>query len=206
MRTMNIKQSIKRFGMRGVLAASMFAMTVLFVPEALAKEIFADLAGDAQVDITYVSGKFAHNQKTWRSQTGRHAMDLSKGFSSLYSYQCYSEQSVKKARRILEAYLKANPTMEIVMKQSQGMQEYVVYEKFMADDRLEQMIIWNSDAPNVCEIVVIDWENGFDRKTGPTSRVGSGDAGVFMYDDENAMFLFSEGYRLTTPLDYIVIE
>lgn len=130
---------------------------------ALAEEVFAQLAEMNHVECTYVSGRFAHNKQRWRSNSGQHAMDLSRGFSSLYSYQCYSEEAVNKARAILKDYLKKNKDVVVVMKTTQGHQEYVVYEKFMGDDKITQMIIWNSDAPNVCEIVVIDWIKGLER-------------------------------------------
>ena len=123
-----------------VLTASVF----LSVP-VMAEDVFADLAGMSHVESTYVS---------------------SRGFPSLYSYQCYSEEAVTKARDILKKYLKKNPDVEVVMKTTQGMQEYVVYEKFIDEGKkVEQMIIWNSDASNVCEIVVINWDKGLERGT-----------------------------------------
>lgn len=144
-----------------VLTASVF----LSVP-VMAEDVFADLAGMSHVESTYVSGRFAHNKKYWYSNSGMHTMDLSRGFSSLYSYQCYSEEAVTKARDILKKYLKKNPEVEVVMKTTQGMQEYVVYEKFIDEGKkVEQMIIWNCDAPNVCEIVVINWDKGLERGT-----------------------------------------
>lgn len=144
-----------------VLTASVF----LSVP-VMAEDVFADLAGMSHVESTYVSGRFAHNKKYWYSNSGMHKMDLSWGFSSLYSYQCYSEETVAKARDILKRYLKKNPDIEVMMKTTQGMQEYVVYEKFVDEGKkVEQMIIWNSDASNVCEIVVINWDKGLERGT-----------------------------------------
>lgn len=144
-----------------VLTASVF----LSVP-VMAEDVFADLAGMSHVESTYVSGRFAHNKKYWYSNSGMHTMDLSRGFSSLYSYQCYSEETVAKARDILKRYLKKNPDIEVMMKTTQGMQEYVVYEKFVDEGKkVEQMIIWNSDASNVCEIVVINWDKGLERGT-----------------------------------------
>lgn len=144
-----------------VLTASVF----LSVP-VMAEDVFAELAGMTHVESTYVSGRFAHNKKYWYSNSGMHKMDLSRGFSSLYSYQCYSEEAVTKARDILKKYLKKNPDIEVVMKTTQGMQEYVVYEKFIDEGKkVEQMIIWNSDASNVCEIVVINWDKGLERGT-----------------------------------------
>ena len=134
-----------------------------------AADIFAELTGMDNVESTYVSGRFAHNKKYWYSNSGKHAMDLTRGFSALYSYQCYSEEAVKKARKILDDYLKKNSDVEVVMKTIQGRQEYMVLEKFTSDEKVAQMIIWNSDAPNVCEIVVIDWNKGLERTKSPYS-------------------------------------
>lgn len=134
-----------------------------------AADIFAELSGMPQVESTYVSGRFAHNKKYWYSNSGKHSLDLSRGFSALYSYQCYSQESVDKARKILENYLKKNSDIEVMMKTVQGSQEYVVYEKFTSDDKIAQMIIWNSDAPNMCEIVVIDWNKGLEPVRSPYS-------------------------------------
>lgn len=128
-----------------------------------AKDIFADLAGMAGVESTYVSGRFAHNKQSWKSNSGLHGIDLSRGFSALYSYECYSEEAVRKARAILKNLIKNDPDLELMMKTTQGSQEYLVYEKFNDEGNLIQMLIWNSDAPHVCEIVVIDWKEGLKR-------------------------------------------
>lgn len=131
-----------------------------------AADIFASLAGDNTVESTYVSGRFAHNMPRWRSRTGNHSIDLSKGFTAMYNYQCYSEESVKKARKLLLDYLKSNPDVEVMMKTSQGGrngQQYEVYERFLDEDTVSQLIIWSSDAPGICEIVVVDWNKGMKR-------------------------------------------
>lgn len=128
-----------------------------------AEEIFAALTDMNQVESTYISGRFAHHMKTWRSANGNHAMNLSQGFSSLYSYQCYSLDAVDKARKILKDYLQKHPELEVVMRSKDAAGEYVVYESFIDDNTVSKMIIWNSDAPNVCEIVVIDWKKGLAR-------------------------------------------
>lgn len=138
-----------------------------------AEDVFADLAGMHQVESSYVSGRFSHNQKYWFSRDRQHGMDLSRGFSALYTYQCYSEEAVKKARSILKTYLKNNPDVELMMKTSQGPQEYMIYEKFIGENKISQMVIWSSDAPNTCEIVVIDWKNGLERSDSSISGFNS---------------------------------
>lgn len=136
---------------------------MLLSGNAMAQEVFAELATMDNVESTYVSGRFAHNKKYWTNNSRTLYMNLSRGFSSLYSYQCYSEEAVDKAREILRQYLKKNPDMEVMMKTTQGTQEYTVYEKFIDEGKkVVQMIIWNSDAPNVCEIAVINWKNGLE--------------------------------------------
>lgn len=149
------------------VSAMLLLIVLLLMPvHADAQEIFAELAGMNHVESTYVSGRFSHNRRYWTNTSGTRYMDLSKGFSSLYSYQCYSEETVAKAREVLQKYLKKNPDIEVMMKTTQGAQEYVVYEKFIDDGKkVTQMIIWNSDAPNVCEVVVINWNKGLDRET-----------------------------------------
>ena len=68
-------------------------------------------------------------------------MNLGKGFSALYSYNCYSEESVKKARQILRDYIRRHPEMEVMMKTVQGMQEYIIYESFLSEDVINKVII-----------------------------------------------------------------
>ena len=147
--------------MRVMLAA---AVMIFGYGNASAQDIFAELAGIDNVESTYVSGRFAHNKKIWASSSGQHSIRLDKGFSSFYSYQCYSEKSVAMAKKILKQYLKDNPSVEVMMSTSQGVQEYAVYEKFTDDgDKVTQMVIWNSDAPNVAEVSVINWNKGIAR-------------------------------------------
>lgn len=164
-------------GIKTVL--SVFFLSLTFSLSVKAADIFADLTGMDHVESTYVSGRFAHNKKYWYSNSGKHAMDLTRGFSALYSYECYSEEAVKKARKILDEYMKKNPDVEVMMKTVQGQQEYIVLEKFTADDKVSQMVIWNSDAANVCEIVVIDWNKGLERTRSPYS-----------YEEEKTVFEF----------------
>lgn len=146
--------------MKKILPALAAAALLLLPFKASADDIFAELSGRTHVESSYVSGRFAHNMKTWRSKDYSHSMNLSKGFSALYSYQCYSEEDVKDARRILNDYIKRNSDVELVMRSREGMQDYEVYEKFSSDDKITQMVIWSSSSPNNCEMVVIDWKNG----------------------------------------------
>lgn len=140
-------------------------MVLAFLPcRGLAQDVFAELAGMEAVESTYVSGRFAHNKRYWVNTNGTHRINLDQGFSSFYSYQCYSEKSVAKARQILKKYLKDNPNVEVMMKTTQGVQEYAVYEKFIDDgDKISQMIIWDSDSPCALEISVVNWKKGIER-------------------------------------------
>lgn len=126
---------------------------------AYAEEFFSDLAGMAHVESTYVSGRFAHNQKYWISRNNNRSMNLEKGFSALYVYACSSTASVTKARQLLESYLKKYPSAELVQRTINGQQEYKIYELFEAD-KLMEMVIWSEDAPNVAELVVVQWKEG----------------------------------------------
>lgn len=128
-----------------------------------ADEIFKDLVEMNQVESSYVSGRFAGTKKVWRSSNGIRAVDLSQGFSALYSYQCYSIQSVEEAKRILKNYLKKNSNIQLMLRTKQGTGEYCLYEDIDKENRVRQMIIWNMEAPNVCEIVVVDWKNGLEK-------------------------------------------
>lgn len=154
-------------------------MTVLmwlgFNPDASAKDIFDELADMPNVESTYVSGRFSHNMPQWRSSTGKRAINLEDGFSAIYTYECHTKEAVQKARAILKAYLKATPDMELMMRTKDGDSEYLIYEKFSAEKILEQMLVWSNDGPNVCEIVVINWEPGFNSKkrNNTTSRSSS---------------------------------
>ena len=146
-----IKNTSKKYCVTVMLLASM----VSFMAGSInAQDIFADLAGVDNVESTYVSGRFAHNKKIWASSSGQHSIRLDKGFSSFYSYQCYSEKSVAMARKILKQYLKDNPSVEVMMRTSQGVQEYAVYEKFTDDgDKITQMVIcllYTSPSPRDC--------------------------------------------------------
>lgn len=149
------------------MALVMVFMALMIMPgHADAQDVFAGLAGMNHVESTYISGRFSHNKKYWTSDTGEHRIDLRSGFSSFYSYKCSSEESVSKAEEILKSYLKKNPHLEIMVKTQRGLEEYVIYEKFIDDGKkVTQMIIWNKDTSNSCEIAVINWDQGLERKT-----------------------------------------
>lgn len=148
-----------------MIAMLVFAFLLLNASKASAEDIFAELTDLKQVESTYISGRFAHNQRTWQSHSGMRAINLSDGFSSLYTYRCYSLEAVEKARAILKSYLKKHPDMEVVMRTKELAGEYVIYEQFNSEDKLMKMIIWNGESPNLCEIVVVDWKDGLVRKT-----------------------------------------
>lgn len=158
---MNEKNMRKGSKRDAILRVAILIMAVIagFGP-ARAADIFEELAGDSKVESAYISGKFAHNMPTWRSFDGSHAMNLSQGFSALYQYQCYSEEVVNKARKILDNYLKSHPDMELMSRNVRGNEEYSIYERFNSQDDVVQMIIWNKTSKGVCEIVVIDWNKG----------------------------------------------
>lgn len=129
------------------------------------EEIFEELTKmDAgNVESTYISGRWADRQLSIPAGSGMGSFDLSEGFSALYNYNCYSESAVQKARRILETYLKKSPEMELIMRKTDGTGEYMIYQKFVKKNILKQMIIWSSDTPCDCYIVVIDWDEGLQR-------------------------------------------
>lgn len=148
--------------MRATLTLILMVMALALPVNIMADDIFAELASMPNVESSYISHRFAHNKKNWRSASGQHSMNLAAGFSSLFSYQCFSKDAVDKAKSILDSYLKKNPDMEVVMKTRQNISEYVIYEKFGSDGKLYQMIIWNLDSPQICEIVVVDWKDGLE--------------------------------------------
>lgn len=148
---------------RNILCAMLLVVATLLPSMAKGEEIFAELANQKQVESTYVAGKFSHNMKTWRSRSGEHALNLSTGFTSLYTYQCYSLESVKLARKILDNFLAKNKNVELMMRTREHGSEYMVYEQFNKDNNPTRMVIWDSAGPNVCEIVVVDWKDGLKR-------------------------------------------
>lgn len=154
-----------RYVIKYIIRIILITVIMLSAQDLRAGDIFGSLSGRPMVECSYISGRFANNKKVWSSFNGMHSFDLSRGFSALYSYQCYSEEDVKDARKILNDYLKKNKDMELVMKTVHGGMEYMVYEKFGKDNLLMQMIVWTIDSPNVCEVVVIDWDKGLPRRS-----------------------------------------
>lgn len=172
-------------------AASMLVALAAILPASAADDIFAALTEMPNVESTYVSGRFSHNKRNWYSNDGSHSVSLRNGFSALYSYRCLSKESVAKARGILKNYLKKHPEMEVMMKTVQGMQEYIIYESFISDKKVSRMIIWSSDAPNMAEVVVIDWDEGLDQTSyGPTDSDRFGIWGM----DLSGMRVWSESF------------
>ena len=166
---------------RTALVAAILLIQFVVAGKASAQDIFAPLTNLSGVESTYVSGRFSHNKKTWRSTDGRHGLDLSRGFSSLYTYQCYSTDAVDKASKLLKDYLQKHPEMEVVMRTKQAGGEYVIYESFSEDNKVTKMIVWSSDAPNVCEIVVIDWKDGITQNTSDLYEDGTLSKQLNMY-------------------------
>lgn len=131
---------------------------------ASAKEIFAELTEMPQVESTFISGKISSSAMAIPeiSRSARNGVWVDSDFKAMYVYRCYSEESVKKAREILSRYVKSNKNVEIVMRTRQGMQEYTIYDVSVpgkdGESQRAKLIIWNADAPNMCQVVVIDWE------------------------------------------------
>lgn len=147
---------------RRLTGAILTLVLSMFIPAgAYAADIFESLAGQKQVESTYVSGRWAHNMPLWTSRDNSHSINLSRGFSALYSYDIYYEENVKEARKILDKYLKENPDVELMMRSSESEgREYAVYEKFNSEGNITQLILWNKMGTMNLEIVVIDYKNG----------------------------------------------
>lgn len=143
-----------------IIIASFSVVVPLF---SSAQEIFPGLSEMKQVESTYISGRFSQAMPVWRSNSGKHALDLKRGFSSLFRYEIYSKEALDKARKMLNDYIKKNPDLELVMSTKQMMGEYLVYEKFNKDGELLQLVLLDSEGPNLGEIVVINWDSGLDR-------------------------------------------
>lgn len=174
-----------------------FAILLLLPSASYGEEIFAKLAEHKQVESTYVSGRFAHNMKRWNSRSGQHALNLSDGFSSLYNYQCYSTESVALARKILKDYLDKDKDMELVMRTNNYGAEYMVYEKFNKDNKPTRMLIWDCEAPNLCEIVVVDWKDGLVRSTSSVDFVRPDSSVTISVDNFSDLAQLSELSKLS---------
>ncbi len=129
-----------------------------------AEEYFGALASMPQVESTFISGRFAHNSKTWYSRDHTRAFNLSNGFSALYSYGMTTSESVTKAEKLLNKYLKDYPNAELVQSSKCDQEEYKIYELFQ-NGKIMEMIIWNKTAPNVAELVVVQWRHGLEPTT-----------------------------------------
>lgn len=152
-----------RMSAAGVVMTLLGVMTLLMPQSAFGKDIFDELADMPGVESTYVSGRFAGNYKRW-SMMDR-SLDLSMGFSSLYAYDLMSAASVSKAKTLLERYVKEHPELEVVMRKRQDTSEYLVLEQFGKDNKLYKWVIWDYRAPTSCEIVVINWKDGYAKES-----------------------------------------
>lgn len=143
-------------------------MVITFMlPETIAaKDIFESLAKDfgRSVESTYISGRFAHNGKTWWSRDGKNYFSLDRGFSSMYVYNLNSEESVRAAEKLQKKHLDSHPRMELMLTKQTGHSVYKIYEEIGEDDKVYQLIIWNRIAPNCAELVVVNWKNGLERE------------------------------------------
>lgn len=147
----------------GVFAGLILVISLLVLPlEGFAADIFEKLATMPQVESTYISGRMANRYKTWTSSSGRRRMDLSQGFSAMYAYECYSKEACAEARKILDNYLKKHPEVTLMVRTKELSGNYELYQEWTKDNKLKKMIMWTSDGPSVCDIVVIDWNKGLD--------------------------------------------
>lgn len=153
-----------RIYIRRAFRAILIAAALICADPANAADIFEALTDMNQVESSFVSGRFSHNYKTWRSSDYQHSMDLSDGFSSLYNYKLFSKEAVAKADQILKSYLKQNPDVELMQRNSSNSLIYAIYEQFNEEGKLIKMIIINKTGPNVGEILVVNWKNGYVRK------------------------------------------
>lgn len=149
-----------------------------------AQEIFDELTDSPQVESTYIAGRFAHNYPSWKSRDNVHSMNLMGGYSSMYVYECYSTEAVSRAQKILKDYLKKHPEMELVMQKKSNYEDYRVYEQFGEDDKIYKMIIWNGGVTNNCDIVVINWKDGYSRNKDHSII----DEDIFNINDLNRIF------------------
>ena len=196
-----IKNIWNRMMLRRWLTGVALLMTTLIpIGQAMAAEVFEELAGMPQVESTFISGRFAHSKKTWRSANNiRHSLNLEDGFSSLYSYHCYSKESVSKARQILNTYIKTHPEMELVMRSNEGGNNYELYESFINDNTLSKLIIWDSVGDGLCEVVVINWKDGFKRKGKDQASKKSGRGASGSESDSKSSWYFNNGQFIISP-------
>ncbi|MDE6231242.1 MAG: hypothetical protein K2M37_06450 [Muribaculaceae bacterium] len=132
-----------------------------------AKEIFEELAELPHVSSSYVSGRFAHNQPFWQSSDFIHSFNLSKGFSSLYTYSCNSSESVNRAEKIIRSDIENNSNFILMNRVKDGMTDYRIYELINSEGKILKLVIWNKIANNAAEIVIVNYNFGLD-PTPPT--------------------------------------
>ncbi len=128
-----------------------------------AEDILSELAGTPGVNSKYLSGRIADKAMKHLDNTDLTDFNLSDGFTSLYSYECYFIDATNRARNILKEYLKKHPELELIIKKIDSFGEYCVYQKYNKAGEVTQMIIWNSRMSDFADVVVIDWKDG--RKT-----------------------------------------
>lgn len=161
-----MKKSIKIPNTMSALKRILFCVAMLLPvlsAKAVGDDVFKDLADQKNVESTYVSGRFSQNMKRWDSQTGSRSIDLSRGFSSMYIYQCYSSEAVSNARKLLDNFLSKHKNIDLLIRTKQLQAEFMIYEMVNDEGKIVKGIVWNSDAPGTCEIVVINWEKGLIR-------------------------------------------
>lgn len=126
-----------------------------------AKDIFDSIAGNPQVESTYISGR-VNSKSVWQAQDGEATIKLA-GFDNMYTYLITDESVAKKAKRLLDKYLKANPDVDLVLQKTSdmGKRRYEYYYKYGPGDRVYQAICWYATAPNNVEIAVVNWKNGY---------------------------------------------
>lgn len=148
--------------LRGSLLLLVVVVATFFPTAGRGADIFDSLADMQGVESTFISGRFAHNYTKWNMS--ERALDLKMGFSSLYAYECSSTASVQKAKQLLEAYVKKHPELEVVFRSRQGNSDYMMLEQFGKDRKIYKWVIWDYMSPGRCEIVVINWKDGYLRE------------------------------------------
>lgn len=131
------------------------------MPFASAKEIFAELVNMPNVESTFISGSIVtpgSNYVPVIPPSNVNVIIDTKNFSEMYIYSCYSVESTNKALEIIRDYLKKNKEMKTVLRTSTSQQAYSIYRQDDSNGNKIRLIIWNSYAPNNCQVVVIEWE------------------------------------------------
>ncbi|MDE6537590.1 MAG: hypothetical protein K2M13_06100 [Muribaculaceae bacterium] len=166
---------------RRMMLALGLLIVVLIPGKIAAQDIFSELTNDPSVKSTYISGKFSHNSNgRWYSRSYEHSMQIGKDFSTLFQYECNGEETVKTAERILSRYLKDNPDMELMQSTNNYGSVYSIYEKFNSEGKVMQLIILNKETPQFCELVVVNWKNGYERESNKKLKIMSD--GILIHD------------------------